>query len=247
MRHELFEETMREGDFSIESTKKFLDTIVRRNAEGLLACGVSSAEAKREVIKFLPQLQKFAKDFTDFGSQTGRKSVDQLATLEGHGAPSAVRFVANAVDAIEEPVISPELGLKGNVDIVVKATTLNSAVHAARPSTSIMSVELKTGHNQRTQNAHMAQLALYMLMLQARNGSEVHPDNRAFGASESAILLYMNSESLRAVHVAPLMNEIKSLIGQRNVVASEASRASRPRGVVLSYESEMDSSDRILK
>jgi hypothetical protein len=61
----------------------------------------------------------------------------------------------------------------------------------------------------------------------------------------SGMLLYMNSEAVRAVHVAPLMGEIKSLIGQRNVVASELLRASRPRGIVLSYENEIDSSDRI--
>jgi hypothetical protein len=89
---------MREKDFSIETATKHVQDIVRRNAEGLIACGVSSTEAEREIIRFLPQLQSFANDFTDFGSAgKGRKSIDQLATLERHGAPSTVRFVANDV------------------------------------------------------------------------------------------------------------------------------------------------------
>jgi hypothetical protein len=246
MRHDLFEATMREKDFSIETATKHVQDIVRRNAEGLIACGISSKEAEREIIRFLPQLQSFSNDFTDFGSMgKGRKSIDQLASLERHAAPSTLRFVANEVDAIEEPVISPELGLKGNVDMVVRATSVSAGPYVSRPSTSLTSVELKTGHNQRTQNAHMAQLALYMLMLQVRNGSETSPGSKALGAADSGMLLYMNSEAFRAVHVAPLMGEIKSLIGQRNVVASEMLRVSRPRGIVLSYENEIDSSDRI--
>jgi hypothetical protein len=246
MRHDLFEATMREKDFSIETATKHVQNIVRRNAEGLIACGISSKEAEREIIRFLPQLQSFANDFTDFGSMgKGRKSIDQLATLERHAAPTSLRFVANEVDAIEEPIIAPELGLKGNVDMVVRATSVSAGPYVSRPSTSLTSVELKTGHNQRTQNAHMAQLALYMLMLQVRNGSEKIPGSEALGASDSGMLLYMNSEAFRAVHVAPLMGEIKSLIGQRNVVASEMLRVSRPRGIVLSYENEIDSSDRI--
>jgi hypothetical protein len=245
MRHELFEATMRDKDFSIETAKKHLHYIVRRNAEGLIACGVSSKEAEREIIRFLPQLQSFSNDFTDFGILgKGRKTADQLVTLERHGAPSTVRFVANDVDAIEEPVISPELGLKGNVDIVVRATTVTAGPYVSRPSTSLTSVELKTGHNQTTQNAHMAQLALYMLMLQSRNGSQTSPDSKALGAADSGVLLYMNSESVRAVHVAPFMGEIKSLIGQRNVVASEMLRVSRPRGIVLSYDNVVDSTER---
>lgn len=52
----------------------------------------------------------------------------------------------------------------------------------------------------------------------------------------------MNNEAVRAVHIAPILSEIKSLIGQRNVVATETIRASHPR-VVISYQSEQDASN----
>jgi hypothetical protein len=48
----------------------------------------------------------------------------------------------------------------------------------------------------------------------------------------------MNNEAVRAVEIAPMMSDTKSLIVQRNVVATEQVDASRPRGVRLSYEND---------
>lgn len=45
------------------------------------------------------------------------------------------------------------------------------------------------------------------------------------------MLLYLNHESFRAVHVSPNINEVKSLINHRNLVATELKKASKPRGV----------------
>jgi len=236
---------MKEKDFSIESASMHLQQILRRNAEGLLACGATSREAGQEVIKMLPQLQQFANVFTEFGQSRDKRSLDQLAVLEPQGAHPSVRLVANSVVAVEEPVISPELGLKGNVDMIVKATTSPLDTRNAKAMLSLVGVELKTGHNQSSQNAHMAQLALYTLMLQSRFGTKATPNGEVLGCTSSGMLLYMNDSSFRAVHIAPLMSEIKSLIGQRNVVATESLRVSRPRGVVLSYENELDSSNHV--
>ena len=153
--------------------------------------------------------------------------------------------------SIEEPIVSPELALKGNIDAVLEANTLEipntyfsqDRVQNPSPQNSLMCLELKTGHNQNTQNAHMAQLALYTLMLQSRYGSQSKQTSTSDqsgsepnGASVGGVLLYLNHESMRSAHVAPLLNETKSLIGQRNVVASGLYKASRPRGVVLSYD-----------
>ena len=93
----------------------------------------------------------------------------------------------------------------------------------------------------------MAQLALYTLMLQARHGLSLKPrENRKIGqlgslpldlgAATGGILVYLNEQALHAINVSPFLNEIKSLVGQRNVVASELKQMSRPRGVVLSYD-----------
>ena len=108
-----------------------------------------------------------------------------------------------------------------------------------------MGLELKTGHNQKTQNAHMAQLALYSLMLQVKYGTrygQSKSPNRnesqleSSGAASGGLLLYLNNEGYSSSHVLPLSNEVKSLIGQRNVLATGIRRASRPRGISLSYD-----------
>jgi hypothetical protein len=236
MRHSLFEETLKGKDFSLDTARKHVANIVRANAEGLIACGLTSNEAELEIIKFLPQLQAFAGKFTALDG----KPVDDpnvLPFLEPSGTLAPIQFYVEAVDAIEEPVISPELGLKGNIDMVVKAVTASSLHSSARTERSLISVELKTGHNQTTQNAHKAQLSLYTIMLQSRHGL-MRPGSSSSkkGAKRDGMLLYMNNESVRVVHVLPTIGEIKSLIGQRNVVAVETLRSASPRGIVLTYQ-----------
>jgi hypothetical protein len=233
MRHSLFEATMKTKDFSNMAAIAHVKSIVRDNAESLLACNVSTREAEKEILKFLPQLQRFANEYTDFGS--GTKSKIPHGHLESHGAATSSNFIAKSVEAVEEPVISPELGLKGNVDILVTAIT--TASNQSLQSPSLIGIELKTGHHQTAQNIHVAQLALYVIMLQSRFGAnDFQNDKDKICATKSGVLLYMNNDSIRAIHIAPLISEIKSLIGMRNLVAIETITAQRPRGVSLSYE-----------
>jgi hypothetical protein len=255
LRHELFERCMSNQDFSWPTAKSIAQNIVRRNAESLVGCGVKDAEAREEVLRVVPQIQRFAADFTSFQGAAIKRQRQPSASnaygsrLKGNGIQPDMHFVANSVSD-DVAIVCPELGLKGYLDATVSATTspLSSTVgHQAsksvvQPQTSLACIELKTGHNQNPQNAHMAQLALYTMMLRVRRGSQTHSSSAAqgvgqeIGAGESGMLLYLNHETYRALHVSPMPNEIKSLIGQRNLVASELSRASRPRGIVLNYE-----------
>jgi DNA replication factor Dna2 len=242
MRHSLFEATMKEQDFAVEPTIAHIRKIVKQNAEGLLSCNALSREAEQEILKFLPQLQRFANEYTEFGQVRGPRSLGQSALLESHGTVLPTQFIAKSAEAIEEPVISPELGLKGNVDMLVNAVTVKLDPQLGQQTaTSIMGVELKTGHNQRPQNVHIAQLALYVVMLQTRYGTARSKSNESSAAGDG-LLLYMNNEAVRAVHIAPMLSEIKSLIGMRNVVAIESLRAARPRGIRLLYEEDGESS-----
>jgi DNA replication factor Dna2 len=233
---------MKEQDFAVEPTIAHIRKIVKQNAEGLLSCNALSREAEQEILKFLPQLQRFANEYTEFGQVRGPRNLGQSALLESHGTVLPTQFIAKSAEAIEEPVISPELGLKGNVDMLVNAVTVKLDPQLGQQTaTSIMGVELKTGHNQRPQNVHIAQLALYVVMLQTRYGTARSNSNES-SAAEDGLLLYMNNEAVRAVHIAPMLSEIKSLIGMRNVVAIESLRAARPRGIRLSYEEDGESS-----
>lgn len=205
----------------------------------------------------MPQIQRFAADYTTFAMDKSGKAVTSAVDhrLKGNGLQPDMKFVAQSMEATEESVVCPELGLKGNLDVTVSATTsalppeggnsMPIEPSSMAPRNALMCIELKTGHNQNPQNAHMAQLALYTVMLRVRRGPNVtdttlsqssSPESQ--GACESGMLLYLNHEGYRAMHISPLQNEIKSLIGQRNLVASEISKVSRPRGIVLAYEEE---------
>ena len=224
MRHELFEETLTTQDFSPAAAQAHINVIVRRHAEELLACKVSSREASNELNQFFPQLQRFVSDYTDLSPSKPTGG----SILENHlPSQTTVKFLAQQVQAIEEPVISPQLGLKGNIDMIVRASLNDGA------SITTLGVELKTGHMQKTQNAHMAQLCLYILLLQTQLGKQRRVAN---GAAESGVLLYMNQKDTRAVHVAPILAELKSLIGQRNMLAIQQVRSSKPRGIDLKYQ-----------
>lgn len=253
MRHELFERCMSSQDFSWPTAKVIANRIIRRNAESLVGCGVRESEARSQVLQVVTKIQRFANQYTTLNPA---KNVDSIAKsargglLKGNGMQPDMHFLAHSVQATEEAVVCPELGIKGNLDVTVSATTStlpNGNIPAGPPQTSLMSIELKTGHNQNPQSSHMAQLALYTMMLRVRRGpnrpsttpsSQPLNQEATLGAGETGMLLYLNHENYRASHVSPMLNEIKSLIGQRNLVASELERVSSPRGVILSYEDE---------
>ena len=244
MRHSLFEETVREKNFTVESATHHIQTIVRQNAEGLLACKTSSREAEHELLRFLPQLQRFADEYTEFGDGAKGGYRNHAKILESYGAnASPTTFVAKSAEAIEEPIISPELGLKGNVDMLVKAVTSNPGF-SATSQPSIMGIELKTGHHQQAQQLHIAQLALYVVLLQGRFGKKITAERDDFlSAADSGLLLYINNDAIRSISIAPVVSEIKSIIGMRNLVAIESLRSTRPRGVQLTYENSLNSAD----
>jgi DNA replication ATP-dependent helicase Dna2 len=231
MRHLLFEKCMRNQDFSINFARESVHAIVRETAENLVALGIKEGDAQKEVIRILPQLQQFRNDFMD-----RNRSLDKASKLDGNGVNSDQKFIALSVEGTEEVLVSPEYGLKGNVDVTVKAKTQDIPSHfipnQTDPETGLVGIELKTGHNQTPQNTHMAQLALYTLMLTLQYGRSSLEQN----ASRSGMLLYLNPEGIRAFRVSPLIQELKSLVGQRNVLACEVRKVSAPRGVRIVYE-----------
>lgn len=152
----------------------------------------------------------------------------------------------------------PELGLKGNVDATVMARM--KPLSAPNISSNgemqdlLLPVELKTGHVQNPTHSHLAQLSIYTMMLRARQGScnslvqsrsqnlsnglEIGVDVEALGAASSGMLLYLNHENYCARHVKPTLNDVKTLMGQRNKLASNVIRAYRPRGIAIEYEAD---------
>jgi DNA replication factor Dna2 len=222
------------------SAKQACKVIVRKNAESLVAAGLTSRDAETEILKVVPQIQQFVAEFTTFGeSQRGKYGSQPNLVPAAGSLQAAVHFIAHDVEAIEEVIVSPELGLKGNIDMVVRAQMTSASPSGSRSESSLTSIELKTGHNQNAQHSHMAQLSLYTLMLNALYGGD---SSQTSAPTNVGVLLYLNSEAVKAVHVAPKMFEMKALIGNRNLVAIETHRSSQPRGVVLVHQNETDTS-----
>ncbi|MGK3734044.1 MAG: DNA replication ATP-dependent helicase Dna2 [Bacillariaceae sp.] len=263
MRHALFEACMKTAEFDEGFAQPVIKKLIREKAETLIGCNVSEAEMEVEVLNMLPMIQQFAEEYTTLRKDV--MILDPIGKpVGGNGLHPDIRLLAKGVHSVEESVVSTELGLKGAIDAVLETETMvigrkhnnfpsNSAVcdtnTAASPQQSLMCFELKTGHNQNAQAGHMAQLSLYTFMLQSRYGSRVRLDGNlligsqsemglqkgAAAASVGGVLLYLNHQSQQINHVAPHLGEIKTLMSQRNVVASGLKKASSPRGISLSY------------
>jgi DNA replication factor Dna2 len=259
LRHALFGFCIKEQTFEPTLVTQQIKKIVRENAEAMVGCGVTTNEAERQLQETVPVLLDFVKDHTTLLSPN-QATMTPHAFVHGHiGNDKGVRFAAHATYSLEEPVVSPELALKGFVDAVMETTTMavgNETNNDRNQHTitglkhSLMALELKTGHNQTSQHTHMGQLSLYTLMLQGRYGvklgsemtgsypsrSTSKPDPE--GAASGGLLLYLNQQSAKATHVAPEFDEFKSLIGQRNITASDLLKSSKPRGIALAYQDE---------
>ena len=245
MRHDLLGACLLEKELTQSIMFRIVQRIVRENAEGLLACKMSSREAEKSLMDMRAMIQEFIRDYTSLS--VPQRAENPQAVLPGNRIDSDVRFVATGVSSIEEPVVSPELALKGNMDAILEATTI-SVGSSQKSEPVLMSMELKTGHNQNAQNAHMAQLSLYVLMLHSRHGVASENGSKSDSseskgplAARGGLLLYMNDKGLQTVHVASFVQELKSLLGTRNLVAANLEKANRPRGVIVQFEGDSGS------
>lgn len=204
--------------------------IVRNRAENLVGCGALNEEDMiNEVLKIIPQIQKFAAAYTSFG--LGRENIfNKGSQLDGQGIIPNIEFLAQTVFDTEEETVSTELGLKGFIDVTVE--TISSRYNRSEDGLedqkkdviikSLMPIELKTGHNQNPQGSHMAQLALYTLTLRSRHGSALMDDNDKMSAkSDHSNFVGMNGAANGGEYYvqACFLNIFRTyLMCQRNVI-----------------------------
>ena len=259
MRHDLFQQILSSSEssngistlpqpFLYETAKR----IVRHHSEALIGCQLYDQEEDviSQLLRIIPEINRLAQSYIPFLT----KGSNSYSKLEGFGFNKGVLFQAKQLSATEESVLTPELGLKGSVD-----ATFVSDIQSISPTgnqllnspkfRSIMGVELKTGHNQNPQNAHTAQLALYTTMLRVRHGSTTTPtsaissnsaNNHDVGAGPGGMLLYLNHQGHRALHVSSSAGEVKSLMTHRNRLAVQLKQSLKPRGII---QYELDSQD----
>ena len=220
--------------------------ILRESAESLVALDIKERAAHTEVLQVLPQITLFARTYMDLDTVGPTKNFSGTRTgsrMSGNTVRPDIRFCAQSIEATEETLVAHEMGLKGNVDLTVSAAM--AEVHPILGDRGSLQdrkpvrtpIELKTGHSQKPQSAHMAQLSLYNLLLGSRHGAVVNgAQPRDSGvcfrpATRTGVLLYLNDKAYNATQISPDMSELKSLIGQRNIVASGLVKAALPRGV----------------
>jgi hypothetical protein len=241
MRHDFFERCLIHNNFTKAFAQQEVPHIVREHGDHLIGAGLLDEKAiVLEVIRMLPNIQRFAATYTIFMDGNGRGKLNAV------GNSPAIDICTERIEGTEEFIVSTELGIKGFIDTTARVTAFEPTSNL-RDNTEnahqsyIMGIELKTGHNQTPQNAHMAQLALYSMALRTRYGSSeaISKDREKSKAGSRAgkggMLLYLNSENVNAVHVLPKTGELKSLLSHRNYVATELRRATAPRGVLLEY------------
>ncbi|KAI0105237.1 DNA replication factor Dna2-domain-containing protein [Nemania sp. FL0031] len=191
--HEIFQEALMANNW----TSEFLDEVIRRitekHVEDLYTIKVAIEDARSHLQSKTPELRAWAKTFVSAFPRPD-------AIVQGRNGDKANMSVTKLLD-VEEHVWSPMYGLKGNIDATVQVTMKEGN----QRRTLTVPFEVKTGKN--ATPSHMAQTALYNLLLSDRYDIEI-----AYG-----VLYYM--ETSQTYRIPTIRNELRHMIMQRNQLA----------------------------
>ncbi|KAL9081285.1 MAG: hypothetical protein Q9157_000140 [Trypethelium eluteriae] len=192
--HELFQEAMTANRWDIEWLVHAVEGIVLRHLESIYELNLTIPLAVDAVRAKLPELQAWARIFV-------RKEPSSEALIKDRSRKDVVMTISKLLD-VEEHVLSPKYGLKGNIDATMEVV-MNDEDGKKRLTVPF---EVKTGSN-RAATAHRAQTALYTLLL-----SDRYDVNVLYG-----ILYYMERSEIS--RVPAIRHEIRHMIMQRNELA----------------------------
>ncbi|KAJ8126536.1 hypothetical protein O1611_g7102 [Lasiodiplodia mahajangana] len=191
--HEIFQEALMANNW----TPEFLDDVIRRitdkHVEDLYTIKVAVEDARSHLQSKTPELRAWAKTFVSAFPRPD-------AIVQGRNGDKANMSVTKLLD-VEEHVWSPMYGLKGNIDATVQVIMKEGN----QRRTLTVPFEVKTGKN--ATPSHMAQTALYNLLLSDRYDIEI-----AYG-----VLYYM--ETSQTYRIPTIRNELRHMIMQRNQLA----------------------------
>jgi DNA replication ATP-dependent helicase Dna2 len=155
--HELFQEALKvnrwDSSFLLETIEKLLPS----KFETILEINSTCEAVKEHLSSKLPELQAWAEIFVRVGPR------DDATVRERNGRQATMSI--NKLLDVEEHVWSPMYGLKGNIDATVQVTMRDDQGER----TLTVPFEVKTGKNS-SNAAHVAQTALYNLLLSNRYG-----------------------------------------------------------------------------
>ncbi|KFA53128.1 hypothetical protein S40293_03132 [Stachybotrys chartarum IBT 40293] len=193
MLHEVFQEALLANRWDLKYLSQVIKRVSQKHVEDLYTIKVEMAAAQEKLQSKMTELSSWARTFVSPQPQT-----DALVECR-HGEKTNIA-VTKLLD-VEEHVWSPMYGLKGNIDATVQITMRDGD----KMKNLTVPFEVKTG--KRTNPSHMAQTALYTLLLSDRYDIDI-----MYG-----ILYYM--ESSKTMRVAAIRHELRHMIMQRNQLA----------------------------
>ncbi|KAG5925955.1 hypothetical protein E4U42_003784 [Claviceps africana] len=193
MLHEIFQEALLVNKWDLPFLSSLIDRICDKHVEDLYTIKVGLPSAKEHLLSKMTELSCWAKSFVSSQPQAD-------AVVEDRNGMKANMAITKLLD-VEEHVWSPMYGLKGNIDATVEITMSDGK--QSRKLT--VPFEVKTGKH--ANSSHMAQTALYTLLL-----SDRYDINISYG-----ILYYM--ETSKTMRIPAVQHELRHMILQRNQLA----------------------------
>jgi DNA replication ATP-dependent helicase Dna2 len=173
--HELFQEALKVNRWDSEFLFDTIDKILPTKFETILEINSTCEAVKEHLSCKLPELQAWAEIFVRLEPRA------DAIVRERNGRQSTMSI--NKLLDVEEHVWSPMYGLKGNIDATVQVTMQDDQGER----TLTVPFEVKTGKNS-SNAAHVAQTALYNLLLSNRYGKYL--EQRSFGNANSSRCRY---------------------------------------------------------
>lgn len=184
----------------LASIDQLIKTAVSDQASALYSAGVDDEEA-------VSSLWAVTGPTSAWAHQPCHSSDQQKSSERG--------IVWTGMDSWEEMIWSPALGIKGQVDLVLKA------------GDESLPVELKTGKwRPNGLIGHRAQAMLYVIMLtmRSKNNLDVSMNQPSTALPIQGILLYLGNEETKYETISPQWAEVRSLILSRNKLAVNLKR-----------------------
>ena len=160
--HELFQEALKANQWDTGFLLETIDRLLPSKLETVLDINSTCEAVKEHMSSKLPELQAWAEMFV-------RAEPRADAVVRERNGKQSIMSVNKLLD-VEEHVWSPMYGLKGNIDATVQVTIRDDQGER----TLTVPFEVKTGKNS-SNAAHIAQTALYNLLLSNRYGTCSHP------------------------------------------------------------------------
>jgi DNA replication ATP-dependent helicase Dna2 len=193
MLHEIFQEALLANQWDLPFLSRIIDSVTAKHVEDLYTIKIGIPSAREYLQSKMIELSGWAQTFV-----SGRPKAD--AVVEGRNGEKATMAVTKLLD-VEEHVWSPMYGLKGNIDATVEVALSD----ASGKKTLTVPFEVKTGKH--ANSSHMAQTALYTLLLSDRYDIDI-----VYG-----ILYYM--ETSKTIRISAIRRELRHMIMQRNQLA----------------------------